>query len=453
MHPLEIKFWAGSQESLHAYVSAVAHLMESSPEKHADYLDTNDDQRVPDMYERQGSVGVISIKGSLTNSDSWMNAFTGAVSYNSIREALIYAANDAEAQAIVLDIQSGGGAVSGCSDTASLIKTIDAKVKPVHTFSDGGVMSAAYWLGCSARTITVGDTCESGSIGVLAVHKEMSKMLADDGITATVIRSGKFKALGSPYEALSDLAKEVLQGQVDKLAGMFTEYVAKQRGKTAAQVEATMGAGRVFIGSDAVDVGLVDGVRNFDAFMSDIGVGIDKRNTRPQYGAILTKGAEVATALTDQQIADAAAKAAAVPETPAVPAAPTEQVAATANPDVVALLQGQLATAQAQVLALSVEGQALKTANAALEAQGEKLRPAVRAAVGNLRIALGGSATGVEALNDDGLMAEHANLSAQFASKFPAGGVAAVSSTASAEKAGLGDDPIRKARLLATRPS
>ena len=186
MHPLEIKFWAGSQESLHAYISAVAQLMEAPPAKRADYLEVDDDRDVPALYERQGAVGVISIKGSLTNSDSWMNAFTGAVSYNSIREALIYAANDTEAQAIVLDIQSGGGAVSGCSDTASLIKTIDAKVKPVHTFSDGGVMSAAYWLGCSARTITVGDTAESGSIGVLAVHKEMSKMLADDGITATV---------------------------------------------------------------------------------------------------------------------------------------------------------------------------------------------------------------------------------------------------------------------------
>ena len=219
-----------------------------------------------------------------------------------------------------------------------------------------------------------------------------------------------------------------------------------------------MGQGRIFIGQSAVDVGLVSGTTNFDSFMSEITRGIAFSETRPQYGAILTKGASVATALTDQQIADAAAAKAAAEAQEAATAAAAASAAAepkapATNPDVVALLQTQLATAQAQVLALSVEVQSFKTANAALEAQGEKLRPAVRAAVSNLRVAMGGSATGVEALNDDGLMAEHATLSAQFVSKFPAGGVAAVSSTASAEKAGEAEDSFRKARLAATRLS
>lgn len=438
MHPLDMKFWAGSQESLKYYIESVTYLMECEPSKRADFFspDREEDDE-PDLYDRQGSVGVISIKGPLTASRSWMDAFTGAVSYEAIREALIHAAEDEEAKAIVLDISSGGGAVSGCSNTASLIRTIDAKVKPVHTFGSNAIASAAYWLGASARSISVDNTCDCGSIGVLAVHKEMSRMLDKEGITATVIRSGKYKALGSPYESLSDTAKEVLQGQVDQLAGIFTEHVAGCRKKTMAEIEATMGAGRVFIGQSAVDIGLVDEVATFDSFMSEICSDIDNSKKLPQYVGNSLKGPQVATALTDQKIAD-------------LTATPAE---ATADSAVVTLLQSQLAAAQSQVLALSIDLKVANDAKAAADATAEKLRPVARAAVSTLRVALNGSAAGVEALTDDVLMAEHANLSAQFTAKFPAGGVAAVSSTGSSEKVSEVTDPVRSARLAATRLS
>lgn len=453
------KYWAGTPESLTAYLDAIAKVMESDlPAKRAGYLDPEDDGDRPRLLEMQGDIAVISIKGPLTNSTSWVNYYTGAVSYSDIREALIWAVNNGVVKAIALDIQSGGGAVSGLADTADLIKTIDTKMKPVYAYGDSLIASAAYRLGVSARSLSIGRETEAGSIGVVMVHKEMTKMMENDGVTATVIRSGKWKMLGNPYEKLSEIAEATMQEQVDQLNDLFVAYVAECLGKTSAQVEAQLGQGRIFIGQTALDVGLVSGVTSFDSFMSNIQGGIDKQNTRPQYGANLTKGASVATALTDQQIADAAAaKAAAAPvvETPAVEIIQGNAlaVAAAADPAVITLLQTQLATAQAQVLQLSVDLQGAKASNATLEAQSEKLRPAVRAAVSNLRVATGGSATGVEALSDEGLMAEHANLSAQFVSKFPAGGVAAISSTASAEKAGDSEDHFRQARLAATRLS
>lgn len=441
MNPLDIRFWAGTPESLKYYIESITYLMECEPSKRADYLDPEDEQDCPDIYERQGNIGVISIKGPLTSASSWMDMFTGAVSYPTIREALIHAAEDPEAKSIVLDITSGGGAVSGCNDTAALIQTIDAKVKPVHTFGGGVMCSAAYWLGSSARSITIDSTSEVGSVGVLAVHKEMSRLLDKEGITATVIRSGKYKALGSPYESLSDTAKEVLQAQVDQLAGIFTEHVAGCRKKSMAQVEATMGAGRVFIGQSAVDIGLVDGVTTFDSFMSEVITPIDISEKRPQYPSNSLKGHQVATALTDQKIADLTA----------IPI--TATLEATADPAVVSLLQTQLAAAQAQVLALSIDLKSANDARVSADAAAEKLRPIARSAVGTLRVALNGSAVGVEALTDDVLMAEHANLSAQFVAKFPAGGVAAVSSTGSSEKVSEATDPVRSARLAATRLS
>jgi len=465
------RHWAGTPETLASHLDAVARVLSSDMQaKRADYFDPEDDrQGPPDLFDMQGEIGVISIKGSLTNSDSWMNAFIGAVSYASIREAMIYAANKDSVKAIVLDIQSGGGNVAGLADTADLIRTIDTKVKPVYAYGDSLIASAAYRLGVSARSLTIGRETEAGSIGVVMVAKEISKLMEMEGVTATVIRSGKWKMLGNSMEPLSDLAKATLQEQVDQLNFLFVEYVAACRKKSMAQVESQMGGGRIFIGQSAMDVGLVDGVSNFDAFMSSITPGIDFPQKLPQYGGNSNKnlkGHTLKTALTEQQIAAIAAGAApapadaattevipeptagatAEPEVPAAAATPT----ASANTEVVSMLQGQLATAQAQVLSLSVEAQAIKASHTALEATAEKLRPIVRAAVGNLRVALGGSSAGIESLTDDNLMAEHANLSAQFSKQFPAGGVAAVSSTATAEKSET-FDPVRRARLAATR--
>lgn len=484
---LDIKFWAGTPESLLAYTSALKRVMSDGTMAKADaYSGQSQEQRAPRLFSKQGDIGVITISGSLNNTDSWINEFIGATGYPEIRAALIYAASNPDIKAIALDIKSGGGAVSGVSDTADLISTISNKVKPVYAYSDGIIASAAYWLGASAKSLAIGKVTEAGSIGVLVVHQDISKMLENDGITVNVIRSGKYKALGHSAEVLSELGKEVIQAQVDQLNGMFVAHVAQARGTTADVVERKMGQGRVFIGQDAVDVGLADTLSNFDEFMGSITRGIDSSKQQPKYGANSPKGIQVKTALTDQQIAamalgvaqgnageqktaeqlaaEAAAVQAAEKEATDKAAADAE-VAAKAAADaaaaeaakpsadaVVALLQTQLAAAQAQVVAVSVELQGAKATAESAKKSAEDMRPIVRAAVGNLRVAMGGTAAGVEVLADDSLMAEHANLHTQFLSKFKAGGVAAVSSSGTAEgSADATAEAIRQNRLKAVR--
>lgn len=469
MDIFDIKFWAGTEETLQVYLAALkrVHAAEGSLAKAESYSPVpTAEARVPRLFSKQGDVAVISIKGPLNNSDSWINEFIGAVGYPEIREAMIHAATDPEVYGIVLDINSGGGSVSGMFDTADLIASINAKVKPVHAFADGAMASAAYALGVSALGMTIGRTAEVGSIGVLAVHTDLSKVYADMGINHTLIRSGKFKALGHSVEPLSALAKETIQEQVDKLAGMFNDHVAAGRGTTVALVDLKMGQGRVFIGQDAVDVGLVDGLSGFDDFMSKVRGGIDAKKKEPKYGANVAKGPQLKLALTEQQIAamaagtvtaeaEAAAFAVAAAALATVPAVvePAAEVVKAAPDAVVTLLQTQLAAAQASVVSLSVELHTVKASVDAVKATSEAMRPVVRAAVSTMRVALGGNATGVDALADEQLMAEYANLAPQFSSKFKAGGVAAVSSSAEADNKGQGDvvDPLRQARLAATR--
>jgi signal peptide peptidase SppA len=467
------RFWAGTEESLHAYLQSLK-LDASAMGQSYTNGDKSAEQEVPRLFSQSGNVAVISINGALVNNDSWMNEYRGVTGYPEIRAALIYAATKPGVGAIVLDINSGGGSVAGVSDTSDLISTIDKKMMPVYAHSDGGVMSAAYWLASSARSLSVGKVAESGSIGVLMVHKEMSKMLKDEGVTATVLRAGEFKALGNPYEALSDKAKVELQGQLDVMYEMFVTHVADARGVTYASADKKMAQGRVFIGEQAVTAGLVDKVSTFDAVVAKASQGIDAKKNNPQYGASLQKGSQMKVALTDQQLAaaleagtlgDAAVVEKATKDAKAlsdqkvlddaaaaaVPAAAAPAPAESA--DLVAFLKESLAAANTSVTSLTMEVRDAKAASAALSASHAPMRAIAVTSVERLRVALDRPAAGAEALDDVALLAEHASLRVQFEAKFKAGGVAAVSAGAPADNAGNADDPVRKARLASTRPT
>lgn len=477
------RFWAGTEESLASYIMSmrqVAAMDLSSHVKASEHDDDDENERPPRLFSRSGDVGIITISGALVNNDSWINEYVGRTGYPEIREALIYAATQADIGAIVLDINSGGGAVSGVDDTSNLIKKIDVEMKPVHTFSDSMIASAAYWLGCSARSISIGRVTEAGSIGVLTVHKEMTKMLEMEGINATVMRAGEFKALGNPYEELSPTAKAEIQKQLDYMGEMFTAHVAERRGVPYPTADRDMGQGRVFVGAQAVAVGLVDAIASFDEVVSKAQGAIDSEKNVPQYGVNFQKGNSLKTALTQQQIAAmaeaglpvSAAASAAVGEQAQAPAVPVTAPAEAAAPaasetpeapvtatleqkgdsDIVAFLKTSLAEANASLLSVNMELRDVKAASADMAQTHDQLRAIASASVDRLRVALGMSAA-AHTGNDTALLADHASLRAQFETQFKAGGVAAVSSSGSSDKVSAVADPVRQARLASTRPA
>lgn len=477
MDIFDISLWAGTEGALANYMLALNKLAEEGV-KVADYGDS-EDKPTSRLLTKQGGVGIITIAGSLNNSnESWYNRYMGTTGYPEIRRALILAAQDPEIEAILLDVKSGGGAVSGVADTSNLIRIVDSKVKPVYTYAENTMASAAYWLGASARKVYAGSTAEVGSIGVLMVHQDLSKLYEKMGVTTTVIRSGKFKAMGHPMEPLSEEARDEMQKQIDALAKLFTEHVAERRGVTYAVANDKMGQGRMFLGDSAKAVGLVDDLTTFDALVDKLTKGIDAKKQTPKYGAnfsgnpmkknALTEAEIAALALTGGASADAggtapeadaagegAGAADADPAAPAAPAAAAPAAAAPAADDKfkaqVDLLTGQLAAAQASVVDLTVQLRAASASGEKLKADVDKLLPIARGVVGNLRVALGQTREGVDALGLDSVVEAHADLSAQFNKKFKAGGVAA-SSQDTGPKADVANSALKQARLRATSP-
>lgn len=474
----DTRFWAGTEDSFNAYLLALKTASGLDIKAYMDDDEEDDDEEAPRLLTKQGNVAIIDIRGPLVPSAPWYARYVGITGYDEIRQALVAAANDPEVGAILLDVNSGGGAVAGVTDVADLVSTIDAKVKPVHTYSESIIASAAIWVGAQARSVQIGKVAEAGSIGVLTVLKSMARYYKEMGIDAEVLRSGEFKALGHPLDPINDKAKAEIMGQLMQMDAMFVDYMAEARGVTAEMATEKFGKGRVFVGQSAVDTGLVDAVTTFDAVVSAIQGAIDSEKQRSQYGANSLKGPVVKTALTDQHVAALAegmplpAGAAASTETPDAPAAPAAEVPEATPPaapaaaapeaapapaapsaDVVTFLQGQLSSAQAQVVDLTVKLRDAEASASTAAGVMASLRSIVAASVDRLQVALGQTPGAAASLDDSTLLAMHATLRGEFEKKFKAGGVAAVAPAGSSESRAGAEDPVRRRRMNATKPA
>jgi signal peptide peptidase SppA len=453
--------WAGTEHSLALAMEAHDRMMAGAFSDDEE----DDDDEVPFNYSVQGDVGIIAIKGSLTNRDVWYNRYLGVTSYADIRKALMYAASS-DVKAIVLDIDSGGGAVSGVADAGNLIKLIDQSVKPIYSFTDGAMCSAAYWLGCSAREVYSSNVSTVGSIGVIATHMEYSKALKDAGVGVTVVRAGEFKALANSVEPLSDKAKTQLQNQLNAAYGVFLEHVADCRKTTVNLCDANMAQGREFFGKEALAAGLVDGIETFDSMMSKVEMkllDIEKHsnNNLGNYQRGIDMGKK---ALTETDIAALAAgvdlDAAADPvvegneSTTEAASTETEAVETTAEvteteekkhdnqASVVSFLQAQVKEKDTEILNLSIEVKGFKDKVASIEATHNGLTDVVRKAVAGMKVRMGASNVDLSALSAQELLADYAATSEAFLKTFKAGGVAAVDAANSDQAANSGGNKV-----------
>ena len=461
----EEKVWAGTESSLNAALEANEAISKRMAAGQYAEAKTDEPSRLLDV---QDGVATISIKGPLNNEEGFWNELFGMTGYPEIRSALLDAASDPAVSSILLDIDSGGGAVSGVADTANLIRMVNDNVKPVTTFTDGTMASAAYWLGSSAGNVLAGRTALVGSIGVISTHMERSAQLKADGIGVTVVRAGKYKALANSVEPLSAEGKAQIQQAVDASYTVFVEHVAEMRNTTYAVADQGMAQGQEFIGEAALKAGLVDSITTFDAVISDIKAKsidaskklMDNRGKlanpmRGSGGTNLSGDHTMKRALTEQDIAalaaggtvleasaevveqniEAGAEGAAEVVAEAGAEGAAEVVAeVVADNGAIQILNNQLAAKDEALLQAGIKISNLEAKVAEVAVSYDAVLDIARKSVNNMQVALGGSALDLQGMTAASLVAEHMRLSEQFASKFKAGGIAAVSAEQSAKQ-------------------
>jgi signal peptide peptidase SppA len=475
----EERIWAGSEANLQTALDAEVRLMAGQGD-----MKDDEDEECPRLLSVADGLATITIKGPLVNTDSPFLKYFGVTGYPEIREALLCAVNDPAVQQILLDVDSGGGSVSGCDDTGNLIRSVH-KIKPVTAYGDC-MASAAYWLACSAGRVYSSKAALVGSIGVKTTFKEYSEANKMEGVAVTVIRAGKYKALADPNEPLSKAAEAQIQAMVDAAYGVFVDHVVAMRGRSYEYTDKTMADGQEFIGQAAVDVGLTDGITTYDAVVGGLKKkivaslskakdnGVINRFTLSGSLPTLTGEAPMAKkALTEADIAALASGAAldvtttlegathGLQEEAAAPVAPEVQAEAApvkapeAAPQVatsdttVQFLQSQIIAKDEALLASGIKLAKLEAQLEDVKASHEPLLAIAVKSVKNMALALNGASLVADGSTAAQVLAEHARVSDLFKTKFPIGGVAAVTAEETPTQTQI--DPRHRARVNAVR--
>jgi signal peptide peptidase SppA len=253
----------------------------------ADYEFTVNEQKINEYKEAvkkftslkntEGGIAVLPLKGMIENKRSlWTDLF--GTSCEEFAQWFDSSINNPDIGAIVIDVDSGGGTTGGVEELSNKIYASRNK-KPIIAVIDDYDCSAAYHISSAADQIVITPSGFVGSVGVYAVHKDISEAAQKAGIKYTFIQAGKYKTEGNPVEPLKDEARDYIQKQVDEIYEKFVNNIARNRGTTSAKVKKYYGEGRILSAKDSLEVGMVDRIGTMEEVLKYLTPKTNKKST------------------------------------------------------------------------------------------------------------------------------------------------------------------------------
>ncbi len=194
------------------------------------------------------------------------------VSSRSAIEELRKYRKDSNVKAIVLRVDSPGGAVGPSQEIYEEVGKL-VKIKPVVVSMGSVAASGGYYISAPATKIYANPGTVTGSIGVIMEIPNFKGLMDKVGIRTEVIKSGKHKDLASVFRGIGKEERAILQGVLDDVHDQFIRAVSEGRGIPYERVR-EIADGRVFTGRQAKAVGLVDALGNIqDAIMEAASLG------------------------------------------------------------------------------------------------------------------------------------------------------------------------------------
>lgn len=251
---------------------------------------------------REGGIAVLAIEGVLAPKANLFMRVSGGASTQMLTKQVESAIADPRVRGLILQIDSGGGSALGVPELADTVREL-AAIKPIAAVTDGVMASGAYWIGSAANHVYAsGPTVQVGSIGVVMTHSYTPNSASQ----TTEITAGRYKRMGTSAKPLDEEAAAYLQQMADHIYSVFVDAVAHNRGASTEDVLEHMADGRIFIGSQAVDAGLVDGFMTVDQLAERMAEKPDSFATR--------RTAQVAASTPAKTPAGARAEGDSVPE-------------------------------------------------------------------------------------------------------------------------------------------
>jgi protease-4 len=192
-------------------------------------------------------VAVINVEGIILDSKD-------------VIEELKTYSKDSSIKAIVLRINSPGGAVAPAQEIYKEIQRVKRKKKIVASMGSVAA-SGGYYIACPADRIVANPGTLTGSIGVIMEIPNFEGLLKKIGVETQIIKSGKHKDIASVFKSLTPEEREILQSVLDDVHEQFIKAVSESRGIEYEEVK-KLADGRIFTGKKAKELGLVDVLGN-----------------------------------------------------------------------------------------------------------------------------------------------------------------------------------------------
>jgi len=216
------------------------------------FVDFNKYEAKNSVALKSGRIAVIYANGSIGEGEGSDDEIGSDRLSRTIREARL----DDKIKAIVLRVNSPGGSALA-SDVIWREMALARKEKPTVVSMGDLAASGGYYISCAAERIFAQPNTLTGSIGVFGVIPNFKKMLESKlGITLDTVNTNKYSDMGA-LRPLSATESNFIQVSIEKVYGTFISRVADGRNLSLLQVD-SIGQGRVWAGSDALKIGLVD---------------------------------------------------------------------------------------------------------------------------------------------------------------------------------------------------
>ena len=200
-------------------------------------------------FSSRDKVAVLTVQDVILDSDKYLESLNKIRKNNSVK-------------ALVVRINSPGGAVGPSQEIYSELENIKDKF-PVVASMGAVAASGGYYIACAADTIYANPGTITGSIGVIAQFLSYKDLLNWAKVDVEVIKSGKFKDVGSPFRTMNEEDKKYFQQLIDNVFDQFKTTVAVTRGLNKNELNA-IADGKVFSGEQAQQLNLVDELGNLN---------------------------------------------------------------------------------------------------------------------------------------------------------------------------------------------
>lgn len=195
-------------------------------------------------HEMKGpGIRVVRLEGEIQDGRKWI-------------EKLKDAQDDSEVKAVVMRIESPGGAVGASQEIYEAVRSLD-QTKPVVASIGNIGASGGFYAALGARRIWALPGSLTGSIGVISQFTQYHELLEKIGVKAEVVKSGAMKDAGTPWRDMTDKEKSLFQTMISDVYAQFREVVVARRKIDSAALD-TLADGRVLTGRQAWKAHLID---------------------------------------------------------------------------------------------------------------------------------------------------------------------------------------------------